>query len=154
MRVAANRSFLGPIVCLIGLAASGCLVRRDSPAPGCIEYWGLAPMGGCFGKTAILDLKVEPQAECLEITVNNCNGGVLEVSNTCAEILFLDRITVHPGERHVLLDLECQNSEHVLKAAEGNSSDYVPSEDELVEIWGLLGAQEIKISFLKTKELC
>jgi hypothetical protein len=111
-------------------------------------------MGGCFGKTAILELKVEPQTECLEITVNNCNGGVLEVSNTCAEMLVLDQLTVHPGERHVGLDLDRQNGEYVLKPSDSNFSDYVPSEDAFVEIRGLLGAQEVKISFIKTKELC
>jgi len=111
-------------------------------------------MGGCFGKTAILELKVEPQTECLEITVNNCNGGVLEVSNTCAEMLVLDQLTVHPGERHVGLDLDRQNGEYVLKPSRSNFSDYVPSEDAFVEIRGLLGAQEVKISFIKTKELC
>ncbi len=154
MSVVTHKSCLTAIVCLIALTASGCLVKRDSPAPGCIEYWGPAPMGGCFGKTAILELKVEPQTECLEITVNNCNGGVLEVSNTCAEMLVLDQLTVHPGERHVGLDLDRQNGEYVLKPSGSNFSDYVPSEDAFVEIRGLLGAQEVKISFIKTKELC
>ena len=111
-------------------------------------------MGGCFGETAILDLEVEPQIECLEIAVNNCNGGVLEVSNSCAEMLVLDQITVHPGELHVGLDLDRQNGVYVLKSSDSNFSQYVPAEDEFVEIRGLLGAQEVKISFVKTKELC
>jgi hypothetical protein len=154
MRDAGHKTLLMVMVCLIAATAPGCLVKRDSPAPGCIEYWGPAPMGGCFGKAVILDLKVEPHSECLEITVNNCNGGVLEVSNSCAEILFLNQITVHPGERHVVLDLENQNGGYVLRSTDGNFSAHVPSEDELVEIRGLLGPLEIKISFLKTKELC
>jgi hypothetical protein len=149
-----NKSWLATIMCLLAVAAAGCLVKKDSPAPGCVEYWGPAPMGGCFGKTAILDLKVEPQTECLEITVNNCNGGILEVSNACAEMLVLNQITVHPGERHVGLDLDRQNDEYVFKSSGSNFSEYVPSEDEFVEIRGMLGAQEVKISFLKTKELC
>jgi hypothetical protein len=149
-----NKSWLVTIMCLLAVAAAGCLVKKDSPAPGCVEYWGPAPMGGCFGKTAILDLKVEPQTECLEIAVNNCNGGILEVSNACAEMLVLNQITVHPGERHVGLDLDRQNDEYVFKSSGSNFSEYVPSEDEFVEIRGMLGAQEVKISFLKTKELC
>ena len=149
-----DKSWLAIIMCLLAIAAAGCLVKNDSPAPGCVEYWGPAPMGGCFGKTAILDLKVEPQNECLEITVNNCNGGILEVSNSCAEMLVLDQITVHPGESHVGLDLDRQNGEYVFKSSDSNFSEYVPSEDEFVEIRGLLGAQEVKISFVKTKELC
>jgi hypothetical protein len=154
--VTPDRSVHWLLVCafLTVVLAGGCLVKKDSPAPGCVEYWGPAPMGGCFGKTTILDLKVEPQTECLEIAVNNCNGGILEVSNACAEMLVLNLITVHPGERHVGLDLDRQNGEYVVKPSDSNFSEYVPSEDEFVEIRGMLGAQEVKISFLKTKELC
>ena len=111
-------------------------------------------MGGCFGTTAILDLKVEPEIDCLEITINNCNGGILEISNTCAEILFLRQITVHPGEQHVGLDLDKQDGEYVLVPSADNLSDYLPVEDELVTVQGMLGGQELKISFVKTKELC
>jgi hypothetical protein len=52
------------------------------------------------------------------------------------------------------LDLDRQNGEYVFKPSDSNFSEYVPSEDEFVEIRGMLGAQEVKISFLKTKELC
>jgi hypothetical protein len=154
MREWGNKGWLVAAMCLLAVAAVGCLVKKDSPAPGCIEYWGPAPMGGCFGKTAIVDLTVEPQTECLEIAVNNCNGGILELSNSCAEMLILDRITVHPGESNVGLELDRQNGEYVLSFADSNFSEYVPSEDEFVEIRGLLGAQEVKISFVKTKKLC
>ncbi|HUW94834.1 MAG TPA: hypothetical protein VMW58_03540 [Anaerolineae bacterium] len=136
------------------MLAGGCVIKKDSPAPGCIEYWGPASIGGCFGTTAILDLKVEPQTDCLEITVNNCNGGILEVSNTCAEMLALNQITIHPGERHVGLDLDRQNGEHVLISVDSNFSEYIPEEAELVEIQGMLGGREVRISFVKTKELC
>jgi hypothetical protein len=136
------------------MLVGGCMVKTDSPAPGCVEYWGPASIGGCFGTTAILDLEVDPQLDCLEITVNNCNGGILEVSNTCAEILALGQITIHPGERHVGLDLDRQNGQHVLISVDSNFSEYVPSEDELVAIRGMLGRREVKISFVKTKELC
>ena len=151
-----DRSVHWLLVCafLTVMLAGGCTVKKDSPAPACIEYWGPSPIGGCFGTTAILDLKVEPQLECLEITVNNCNGGILEVSNTCAEMLALSQITIHPGERHVGLDVDKQNGEHVLIMVDSNFSLYVPEEDQLVELQGMLGAQEVKISFLKTKELC
>jgi len=149
-----NKSWLLIIMCLLAVAAVGCTVKKDSPVPACIEYWGPSPIGGCFGTTAILDLKVEPQLECLEITANNCNGGILEVSNTCAEMLALSQITIHPGERHVGLDVDKQNGEHVLIMVDSIFSLYVPEEDELVELQGMLGAQEVRISFIKTKELC
>jgi hypothetical protein len=111
-------------------------------------------MGGCVGKTAILDLKVEPEIECLEVSVNNCNGGILEISNTCAEMLALSQVTIHPREFNVALDLDKENGEYVLRPTDSNFSSYVPLEDESVEVHGVLGGQELKISFLKTKELC
>jgi hypothetical protein len=141
-------------VLLTTVLLAGCMVKKDSPAPACIQYWGPSPMGGCFGTTAILDLEVEPQLECLEITVNNCNGGILEVSNTCAEALALGQIAIHPGERYVGLDVDRQNGQHVLITVDSNFSLYVPEEDEFVEIQGMLGGREVRISFLKTKELC
>jgi hypothetical protein len=141
-------------VLLVFVLLAGCLVKKDSPAPGCIEYWGLAPMGGCFGKTAIVDLQVEPEMECLQVSVNNCNGGILEVSNSCAEILFLSRITIHPGETNVGLDLARENDEYFFQRADSNFSEYIPAEDEPVEILGMMGAVEVRITFTKTSELC
>jgi len=141
-------------VLLVSVLLTGCLVKEDSPAPGCIEYWGPAPMGGCFGKTAILDLQVEPEMECLQISVNNCNGGVLEVSNSCAEMLVLSRITIHPRERNVTLDLDRENGEYFLRPTDSNFSEYLPPEDEPVEILGIMGALEVRIAFTKTSELC
>jgi hypothetical protein len=111
-------------------------------------------VGGCFGKTAILDLKVEPEIDCLEVSVNNCNGGVLEISSACAEMLILSQVTIHTREFNVALDLDKEDGEYVLKPTDSNFSTYVPLEDEFVEIHGVLGGQEVKISFLKTKELC
>jgi hypothetical protein len=139
---------------LLTMLVGGCVVKKDSPAPGCVEHWGPAPMGGCFGTTAILDLKVVPENECLEIAVNNCNGGVVEVSNFCAQILILKQVTIHPSERNVGLDVERQNDEYALKPTDSNFSDYIPAENEFVEVTGMLGGEEVKISFLKTKELC
>jgi hypothetical protein len=137
------------------LAVSGCLVRKDSPAPGCVEYWGLAPMGGCFGKTAILDLAVDPEIDCLTIEVNNCNGGVLEVRNACGEPFVIGGLEIEPSDSAVSLDLlRIENGQYLLTYAEGNFGRYVPPEDEGVEMWGTLGAREIRVSFTKTKELC
>ncbi len=154
MGVPRYKSWLMTVVGLLAIAAAGCLVKKDSPAPGCIEYWGPAPMGGCFGTTAILNLRVEPDMDCLEIRVNNCNGGVLQVSNACQDSIVLAQIEIGPGDRYVTLDVDKQNGEYVLRHAHGNFSEYIPSEDAFVEIRGMLGRQEVTISFVKTKRLC
>jgi hypothetical protein len=131
-------------------------INKHSPAPGCIEYEGPAPLGGCFGKTAILDLRVDPKINCLTISVNNCNGGVLETANSCSEALILGGVEIVPSEGYVALDIAGKQGGglHVLKRSSGNISEYVPQQDEKVEISGTLGKRAIKVSFTKTKKLC
>jgi hypothetical protein len=141
-------------VALLSLVLAGCIVTVDSPAPGCREYIGIAPMGGCSGKTAILDLEVEPEPACLTIQVNNCNGGVLEVHNACDETLVLGGVEI-PASTSVGLDVaEKQETGYSLTRAGGNFSTYTPDEDERVELTGALGNVAIKVTFTKTKQLC
>jgi hypothetical protein len=104
-------------------------------------------IGGCFGKTAILDLTVEPENECLVITVNNCNGGVLEVRNSCPETLVLGKVEIPPSD-YVSLDVvEEENGAYSLSQVSSNFSDYIPQENKNIVITGLLGSQEIKVAF-------
>jgi len=111
-------------------------------------------MGGCFGKTIILDLTVEPENECLAITVNNCNGGVLDVANSCQETLVLDGVKI-PSSDRVSLDLIEEETGMVsLSVVGANFSDYIPEEDKSIAITGLLGSQEISVAFTKTSPLC
>ena len=139
----------------VALFASGCAVRKDSPAPGCVEYWGFPPMGGCAGKTVIQNLRVEPDLDCLTIEVNNCNGGVLEVRNACSEMLVLGGVEIEASTGPVSLDVQKgESGEYHLVETASNFALYVPQENERIELQGDLGAQEVKISFTKTKELC
>ena len=131
---------------------SGC-IAKDSPAPGCVEYIGVPPAGGCFGKTVILDLHVEPAESCLDVTVNNCNGGVLEIQNACDEAFTLGGVIISPGGR-ANLDVVQASPGYLLVEVGGNFSNYVPEADERVEIVGTLGSLEIKVAFTKTRKLC
>ena len=141
---------------LLLVLTAGCGIKKDSPAPGCIEYWGIAPMmGGCEGTTVILDLKVEPALDCLTVQINNCNGGVLELSNNCTEPLLLGGVEISSGEQNVSLDvLENQGDSYLLTENHSNFSDYVPQQDEMITVLGALGGRAIKVTFTKTKELC
>jgi len=148
------RSTISIIAVLLALLLSSCIVTKDSPAPGCVKSIGLPIMGGCFGKTVILDLTIEPENECLVITVNNCNGGVLEVDNSCHETLVLDGISI-PSSDRVSLDLiEEENGMVSLSDVGCNFSDYIPEENKSIAITGLLGSQEIRVAFTKTAQLC
>jgi len=143
------------VLLLLLSTAVGCIVRKDSPAPGCVKYWGLAPMGGCFGKTVIMDLEVEPSIDCLTIKVNNCNGGILEVSNLCNESFVLGGIEIKSQDRNVGLDvLGKEDGRYLLTVTYSNFSDYIPQENEEIELVGSLGDQEERVSFIKTKKLC
>ncbi|MBN1811376.1 MAG: hypothetical protein JXA14_06040 [Anaerolineae bacterium] len=126
---------------------------RDSPAPGCVKRIGISPMGGCFGKTAILDLAVEPQVECLSVTVNNCNGGILEVQNGCAETLVLGGARVEP-QNSVGLDIVLEGDQYALIEVYNNFSEYVPEVDERIELVGTLGERSLRVAFTKMAMLC
>jgi hypothetical protein len=140
-------------VVVLSLVLVGCIVVKDSPAPGCIQTIGFHPAGGCFGKTVIMDLSVEPQYECLDIAANNCNGGVLTVYNDCTEAFTLGGVTIAPGDRENL-DIVKENGEHALVGVSSNFSDYVPETDESVQLTGILGSQEVQVVFSKTGPLC
>jgi hypothetical protein len=136
------------------LLLGGCIVVKDSPAPGCVEFIGFSSVGGCFGKTAILGLAVEPENECLTIAVNNCNGGVLEVHNACDETLVLGGVEIPSSDRVSLDVVEGDDGEYRLTGVSSNFSDYVPEADRKVEVAGTLGEQEIRLAFTKTARLC
>lgn len=136
---------------MVVLALAGCVIR-DSPAPGCRQTIGIG-MGGCEGKTAILDLVVEPQPECLQITANNCNGGVLTISNGCDEALALGGVTVGPAERGTFDIVEAEGG-WALVDTPGNFAVTIPTADVFVELSGDLGGQPISVSFTKTAPLC
>jgi len=145
---------LSLLLLLLGTAA-GCVVK-DSPAPGCVKYlFGCAPMGGCFGKSIIKDLKVEPTIDCLTIEVNNCNGGILEASNSCNKPFVLGGVEIRPQDYNVGLDvLGKEDGRYLLTRTASNFSDYIPEQDEPVELVGTLGDQKVHVSYIKTKELC
>ena len=149
-----SRSALPLIVILSALLLTGCIVTKDSPAPGCVESIGFPVLGGCSGETVILDLTVEPQNECLTIAVNNCNGGVLEVDNSCLETLILGGVEIPSSDRVSLDVIERENGTYALRGVGGNFSDYVPEEDKSIVIAGLLGDQDVKVTFTKTAPLC
>jgi hypothetical protein len=141
------------VAALSALLLSSCIVVKDSPAPGCVEYIGFPTAGGCFGKTAIVDMTVEPESECLDITVNNCNGGILEIRNGCDEAFTLGGVTVAPGDR-VALDVVEGDGEYWLVEVNSNFSAYIPKVDERIELVGTLGSREIRVAFTKTRQLC
>jgi len=141
---------IGIMVCMLVLSA--CIIK-DSPAPGCRKTIGFPAMGGCSGKTAIVDLEVTSAPDCVIIAANNCNGGVLNIRNTCTEAITLNDITIDPSDS-VSLDVKMSEGSIELTRAHGNFSDYIPDEDTRFELTGVMGVDTIQIIFTKTKPLC
>ena len=144
------------VVLLAGIALlSGCgIIIQDSPAPGCVKYLGPMTMTGCFGKSIITDVQVEPELDCLEVGVNNCNGGMLWVRNTCGKPVALGGIDIPGSGEHVSLDVVVENGVRLLTLNDSNLSRYVPQEDEPLEFAGVTEGGTVRVSFTKTKKLC
>jgi hypothetical protein len=131
----------------------GCIVVEDSPAPGCVKSVGFMTMGGCSGKHVIQDVVLEPQSDCLTITVNNCNGGVLEINNQCEQPVVFGEVVIEPvgGDS---LDVRREGDEYHLVSSGGNYANYLPETDEHIVVEGLLGDTPLRLEFVKTGPLC
>jgi hypothetical protein len=132
---------------------TSCIVK-DSPAPGCVEYLLFAPMGGCNGKTILTDLTLEGFPECIVVTVNNCNGGVLNVQNDSSKALTLGNLEIPAGESFNLDVQPDSDGGFVLVRIPSNFSNYSPTTDQTIQITGAIGDQALTISLTKTAPLC
>jgi hypothetical protein len=143
------------VICCFSLMQVSCLVTKDSPAPGCIKRIGLPMAGGCFGKTTILGLQVDPKINGIIFQVNNCNGGVLEVRNTSDQLLVLGGVEIKASD-YVSLDvLEKQSNGYFsLKEISSNFSQYIPIQDEVIKVLGFVGKEQLTVTYTKTKKLC
>jgi hypothetical protein len=143
------------LIILAAVALAGCLVLKSSPAPGCMRYLGPTPMGGCFGRNVIADLHVEPVMDCLRVSANNCNGGVLAFENRCGGDLSLEGYTIRPGPHQVYLDFRHDATGGVLANRSGsNFALYRPERDEEFILRGMLGSTGVRITFNKSGPLC
>jgi hypothetical protein len=111
--------------------------------------------GGCLGKSAILDLKVDPNIDSIIFQINNCNGGVLEVRNSSDQLLILGGVEIQASD-YVSLDvLERQsNGFYSLEEINSNFSQYVPEKDEVIKVLGFLGQEQFTVTYTKTQKLC
>jgi len=150
MRTQKNSPIIGIAICLFILTS--CVIK-DSPAPGCRKTIGFPSMGGCSGKTAIVDLEVTSAPNCVIISANNCNGGVLNIRNTCTDTLTLNGVEIDPSDS-VNLDAKLVDDAAEWTRAHGNFSDFIPEEDTRFELTGAIGTDPIQIVFTKTKLLC
>lgn len=142
-----------PAAVLAACLLAGCIVR-DSPAPGCVERIGPGMMGGCQGRTAILDVVLTPEQSCLSIRANNCNGGVLEIANDCGDPLELGGLTILPGERETADVVSAADGAYELAGVAGNFAATIPDADLYVTLEGDLGGLPLTLTFTKTGPLC
>ncbi|MBN1940924.1 MAG: hypothetical protein JW772_01955 [Candidatus Diapherotrites archaeon] len=113
---------------------------------------------GCAGKHSITNLKVEPSSPCLETYVNNCNGGVLTLTNHCGEVVMIGDFEVLPRDeteegkyRSYSIELVRDETGAVrVEKTKGNYAAYLPDYDFL-EIDGFIGDKKITLSYVKAK---
>lgn len=144
------------IAALYFINAVSVAYGSDTP-PGCApENQGI--IGGCSGKAQIEDMRfIGP--DCILVTAGNCNGGVIEIYNSCGKDLKLGNLIIAPLSNDkgaaTSVELEKDTSGKVtIKESRGNYASYTPKETEELAITGDLEGQEVKLSYTKTKQLC
>ncbi|OAN48471.1 hypothetical protein A6A03_07755 [Chloroflexus islandicus] len=145
----------GFLFAAIWLIISYNTIIQDSPAPGCVKRLAFSEIGWCKGRTAIIDLEVTSAPRCLDIKVNNCHGGVLEVRNRCNEVFVLGGFSVEPDkEKTTFFEVITRGDEYFLAPTFDAFTFYIPRRNMLIEAVGTLGDQAITVRFTKTKLLC
>ena len=138
----------------IGLlvTTAACIsLKEKSPAPGCRRSFG---MGGCNGKTIIKDVTFGPQIDCLIITGDNCNGGILDVRNRCDEDLVINDQIISAGEYCSFDVTEGAEGQYDLLLVDHNISLFTPEQDIPITFNANMGEQQIIIHFVKSAPYC
>ncbi|MBN1941536.1 MAG: hypothetical protein JW772_05135 [Candidatus Diapherotrites archaeon] len=131
---------------------------------GCVDN----PFGGCNGTYEIKDLSVTPAPDCLEFEANNCNDGVLVVTNDCQETIFLCGVEIPaatiryygenknngrsvPGGTTLEIILHADGSASLEKTS-GNYAKYIPKKEQQLSITCDYKGKPITIAYLKVKK--
>ena len=119
-------------------------------APGCSLGAGIA---GCTGKSIITNLIIDPDVGCVKIKPNNCNGGVLEIENSCDSAFLIGGFDM-PAKSTATVELIKENGAYRAKEARGNLASYFPQTNEDAGFTAQSGSKKIKIALVKTAKLC
>jgi hypothetical protein len=118
------------------------------------ESWGPTVLAGCLSISAILNVELSPPIPCLDVDVDNTNGGVLLVSNYCDSVLVMGGLEIGPSIGPINLDvLQGENGEFRLTPASRSFATYIPLEHQWIKISGRLGSETVTLRFTKTKAL-
>ncbi|MFH1587563.1 MAG: hypothetical protein ABID38_06935 [Candidatus Diapherotrites archaeon] len=116
---------------ILGILSSGC-------------------MDGCGWKDSyITDLRVEPSIPCLSVSVNNCNGGVLEIINDCDENFEIGDALIYSNYNDAIEIVRNPKGQTLVMESNGNYTSYVPDEDIFLSANGNIGEKIISISYVK-----
>lgn len=136
------------------IVIAGCNVYPDSVPPGCKKYF-FPRATGCFATNKIIDLNVEPKISCLDIYANNCIGPFLTIKNSCSDAFVVyEDVSIQPDSA-VRFDIVSRpNGKFTLAEPPANGTVAIPAENQDIEIYGSLGAEQVKISLTRTKAFC
>jgi hypothetical protein len=112
-------------------------------------------MGGCFGKSLIESLSFKGPS-CVFVSADNCQGGVLDVSNLCDQDLRFGNVVIGAHDkktRHMELFEDAQGQVQAQLTQSGFAS-YTPDETEWLEMKGYIGDEPVSLGYKKTRDLC
>jgi hypothetical protein len=133
--------------------ACGCICSGDdNPAPGCGDRLPFA-MGGCQGKSVIKDLNVTSGPDCLRLSANNCNGGIIAADNRCPGNVTVGGLTLAPGRDSFELARDKDGNAYA-KHAGGNFASYLPDDDDALTVDCSADGKPFAMSYVKSKPLC
>ena len=114
---------------------------------GCVNLF--SDIHGCFGENEILDLNINPKFACLSIRANNCNDGVLEITNNCDQKVKIGDLDIPKGDFSFEL-LKDEVGNVYINYTRGNYATYNPKNNETLSINGFVGESQFHLSYLKT----
>ncbi len=126
---------------------SGCIIK-NSPAPGCIKYWPVRPIGGCFSRFAIINTRIEPPIDCIKLEINNCNPPLkIRLINNCKEDVYVQGEKIPYEVESCYIPLQIY---YLAKDLQGNvvltESRVCLKRNENVSVTGFVGEEQFKVS--------
>jgi len=97
---------------------------------------------------------MSPSISCLNVKPINCNGGVLEIYNTCKDIATIGNIML-PTKEYLYVEIVKNSTTEAYQVVQVRGiSVFLPSQKTKLKATGTVGNQSFTISYVKTGPLC
>ena len=108
-----------------------------------------------MGKNIIKDSKISKEISCLRLEVNNCNGGVIDITNSCGvDLVINDKVMTGNGTYFSIDPTRGTSGVLSVNYSDGNFSAYKPAKDDIIELTIKAGNEQAILKYTKTGPLC